>query len=251
MRVAEQMQHAVDRQMRRMIQKTLALRGRLTRKRFAREDHITQIWRLVWLRQTVGLASTREDFRRLLALADGGEELPGVVLDQPLRWDLLVRLAAFGHPEAPARLRAEEERDPSDKGRKSAFAVRVARPDPMAKASAWGEFTGPERSGRSDDFLKAGMSRFHWTHQRELLLPYAEAFFGAAREVQARGNQEYAASFFRSLFPPYPDERVVGLAREFVATCAEPSLRRLAVESLCELERALACQRHQRALAAG
>ena len=70
-----------------------------------------------------------------------GSDVPeGLVVDQDLRWELLIGLVAAGRA-GEAEIAAEEGRDRTTTGRERAAQARACVPTPEAKAaarSAWG-----------------------------------------------------------------------------------------------------------------
>ena len=126
-----------------------AARARLVASAWRAVETARDDLQLVWLRGLLGLVAEADDLARVERLMDGGEAIEGVVLDQPLRWTIVKRLVAWGRPGAAERLAAESARDPSDKGRKSAFEAEVARPTREAKERAWRLFTGAAAEDRA------------------------------------------------------------------------------------------------------
>ena len=131
--------------------------------------------RRLWLRLAIAAASSTDDLEVLLDLADRGGREGDLPIDQDMRWQLAVRVAAMGMPGAAARVADEGHRDPSDRGQRQLIRAEVARPDADAKAAAWQRIND---EGYGSDYLtRAALSGFQWHHQRTLLLPYREPFF--------------------------------------------------------------------------
>ncbi len=197
---------------------------------------------LVWLRTLIHLSAAGDDLDRLSKLMDGEETIEGVKIDQPLRWAIVKRLIAFDRPGAADRLAAERERDASDKGRKSAFETEAAIPTAEAKAKAWAAFTAKDGE-RSDDFLKAGLTGFNWSHQKQALEPYAARFFAEAEKVHEERDAEYTRFFFFRLFPGHRVERsVLEQALAFAESTKVAQLQRMGRECADELRRSIECQ---------
>ena len=172
---------------------------------------------------------------------DQVEKIAGVEIDQNMRWSVICKLVAFDRPGALDRLAAEKVRDPSDKGKKSAFQCEASRPTPDEKERHWKLFT--ETNAFSSDFLKNGMARFHWPHQKDLLSPYVEKFFESAPRIYDARNHEYARAFVLLLYPSTRAEpAVLARARRLLESVTTPGLRRLLLESNDELSRSIRCR---------
>ncbi|MEE9562472.1 MAG: hypothetical protein V3W50_05335, partial [Thermoanaerobaculia bacterium] len=67
-------------------------------------------------------------------------------LDQARRWDAVIQLSSWGHPQAEELARLEAERDRSYNGRHRAIAADAARPDQEIKQHWLEIFQQPESS---------------------------------------------------------------------------------------------------------
>ncbi|MBI3724490.1 aminopeptidase N [bacterium] len=227
----------------------------LVERCWSRLDETKGDLQLAWLRGTIMLAAASADLDRLVRLMDGFEKIAGVEIDQNMRWSLIAKLIGFGRPTAEDRLKAELVRDPSDKGKKSAFQAEASRPSREEKERHWRLFTSAGGVGGAhsapqevlaDDFLKNGMSRFHWAHQQALLDPYVDRFFEAAPAIYEGRNREYAKSFVLLLYPTYRAERaVLAKGEALLGKVTIPGLVRLLKESNDELARSIRCREYQ------
>jgi aminopeptidase N len=226
-----------------------------TRESECRERLVARAWsrvselvgkhdlQLTWLRGTLALAVAAPDLDRLVRLMDGAEKIEGIEIDQDMRWSLIAKLTAYGRPGAEDRLARERERDPSDKGKKSAFQCECARPSKDEKARHWKLFRGGPGETLSSDFLKNGMSRFHWAHQAALLAPWVETFFEDVTKVFEEKTPEYAKAFCLLLYPTYRAERpVLARAEALLEKTHHTTLRRMLKEANDELLRAIRCR---------
>jgi len=166
------------------------------------------------------------------------EDLPaGLVVDQDLRWHLLLRLSALGHPDVRAsRLQVELGADRTTSGEQQAARALAARPDPAAKAAAWAELFGAaELSNGRARALAAG---FWQSGQDDLLRPYAGRWTAGVQGLFTRRGPQLATFLARSLFPSTLVEPAT-LAATRLAGDLAPGLRRVLLEERDELERAL------------
>ena len=154
---------------------------------------------IIWARTLVGLAITPEDIARVIALADGELEVPGLTIDQDMRWEIATRAVAHGLDGAADRIAAEHERDPSDRGQRAGLRAEVAVPDAAVKAEAWRRFH--EEGYGSLHLTASAMAGFHWHAQREMLEPWTLEFFDRVPGVFETGENQFTRSYFASLFP--------------------------------------------------
>ncbi|MDH3731598.1 MAG: ERAP1-like C-terminal domain-containing protein, partial [Acidimicrobiia bacterium] len=194
--------------------------------------------RVLWARALAGMASSPDDLHMVAELFDTGAD--GLAIDQDMLWSVAVRWSAFGVDGASARVAAELERDPTDRGERAALRADVARPDPAMKDEAWEKIHN--KGYESLAKVRAAMSGFVWSDQAELLAPFAADFFVRVEDVMTDWEWEAAKAYYMGLYPGYrvDDEN---LARTRVlAKASDPRLKRLAVESIADLQRAMECR---------
>ena len=198
---------------------------------------------IIWARTLVGLAITPEDIARVIALADGELEVPGLTIDQDMRWEIATRAVAHGLDGAADRIAAEHERDPSDRGQRAGLRAEVAVPDAAVKAEAWRRFH--EEGYGSLHLTASAMAGFHWHVQREMLEPWTMEFFDRVPGVFETGENQFTRSYFASLFPHgRVEERVLDRSRAALAGLGDrlPLLQRSLREANDDLERAIRCR---------
>jgi aminopeptidase N len=197
---------------------------------------------ILWARALIQITLSPDDIELTGALADGELDVPGLAIDQAMRWEISARYTAYSLDGAEARAAAERERDPSDRGQRALLRIDVSPPDAAAKAAAWERLLG-EGYG-SLHLTGAAMSGFHWSAQRELLAPYVERFFEVLPGVARDRDHEFAQAFFGQLFPGYRVEReLLERSRLLLAEVeAEPLLARMLREANDDLERAIRCR---------
>jgi aminopeptidase N len=198
---------------------------------------------IIWARALIGSALAHEDIELTAQLADGKENVPGLAIDQEMRWGIAAKYVAYGLGGAPDRMAEEAKRDPSDRGQRAKLRAETSLPDPAVKAAAWERFNG---EGYGSLYLtEAAMSGFNWTDQRAILEPYVERFFATVPQVFRSRDKEFATSYFGALFPGYRvepgllarSERLLGEAGDEL-----PMLTRLLREANDDLGRAIRCR---------
>lgn len=177
-----------------------------------------------------------------------GEDVPdGLVVDQDLRWILILHLARLGLAD-DAMITAEQGRDNTITGAEQAAGARAARPDPAAKTEAWrlavADGNVPNETQRQVcvGFVQPG--------QDELLRPYLAAYLEAAEQMSA-GNGIWGGqgtslrdNALILLYPRLEDaaEQLRTVDAWLAAADLTPSVRRLVSERRDETARSLRCQ---------
>jgi aminopeptidase N len=203
---------------------------------------------LAWLHALLGATRTPADVEYVRGLLDGSTELPGLAVDDELRWTIVQTLSALG-ALGPDGIEAELDRDPSAAGQRHAATARALQPTPEAKAEAW-------RLAVEDDTLPNAMQAavivgFAHPTQGELLTPYVQRYFADVRGVWERRTSELAQNMVVGLFPTWtstiaPD--TLAAADSFLADPdVAPALRRLVSEGRADVQRALAARAADRA----
>jgi aminopeptidase N len=198
---------------------------------------------IIWARALIGTATNPDDLALVIRLADGAETVPGLTIDQDMRWDIAIRATAFGLPEAEERVTAERARDPSDRGQRMVLRAETARPDPAVKEAAWERFHGAGYG--SLHLTGAAMSGFHSYRQRAILTPYVERFFERVTSVFETRDKEFVSMYFGNLFPGYRCERDVLVRSERLLSEIRdrlPLLSRMLREGNDDLLRAIRCR---------
>ena len=184
------------------------------------------------------LAESATDPAELLAWRAAGSVPGGPVLDAELGWRVLARLAVLG-AVGGEEIAAASAADPSAAGVEGAARCRAALPDVVAKEAAWEALFGPA-DGLSNHLFTATVRGFWQPEQEELLVPFEERYFEAAREVSARRGASVGAAVGRWGFP-------VRVASSVAERCAQalagegvlPALARAWGDELDDLRRAL------------
>ncbi|HLJ07083.1 MAG TPA: aminopeptidase N, partial [Acidimicrobiia bacterium] len=134
----------------------------------ASSDH-----QLAWARAFIGAARSERHLALVNGLLDGSVVVDGLAIDTELRWQIVRALAAAGRA-GEETIAAEEQRDPTDAGRRHGASARAARPTEAAKAAAWQQILDP---GLAFATMRAVMTGFQQADQVDLLAPYAERYF--------------------------------------------------------------------------
>ncbi|GAA4925134.1 membrane alanyl aminopeptidase [Stackebrandtia albiflava] len=167
-----------------------------------------------------------------------GEDVPvGLDVDAELRWAILTRLSVLG-AAGEADVVAELERDPSSEGRKHAATCRAAFPTAEAKAAAWQEVQ--YASGRSNHELRAVAKGFWWPEQADLTAEYVSRYFTDTPDGIGKRMPWEIMHLARELFPVHAASvETVAAAERMLDRELDPQLRRVVVDCLDDLRRAI------------
>jgi aminopeptidase N len=203
---------------------------------------------LTWARHLVRAAATSPDgVDAVRGLLDGGVP-DGMAVDADLRWECWVALACHD-AASPAELDAALAADDTMTGRQAHLLAEASRPGAASRAATWQRATGDESV--TNDQLRALVRGF--ARPADPPAPvYAERYFAALTGWWAGRTMTMATILARGLFPAGSldagarpeDHPVVRQARAWLHAHpdAPGALRRIVVEQLDELERALRAQ---------
>ncbi|MFI8202167.1 aminopeptidase N [Streptomyces sp. NPDC085937] len=194
---------------------------------------------LAWARFHAHVAAAPADFELLGSLLDGTVTLPGLEVDQELRWAFLEPLAAHGVADEK-RLDEELARDDTASGRRHHVRCLAARPSEAVKAQCWAQVV--ESDALSNALVEATITGFAQSSQRELIAPYAEKYFAVIERVWTERSIQIGMDVVRGLFPSYQDSQgTLDATDAWLASHedAAPALRRLVLEARDDLARAM------------
>ncbi|MDK8287304.1 MAG: aminopeptidase N [Actinotignum sanguinis] len=201
--------------------------------------------------QLMGAAMRRAVSEEQLALIAGwrdGVAVPeGYDVDQEVRWNILIALAANGRADQAA-IDAEFARDSSSFGQIFAAQAEGALPDSAAKEKVWEEIVHPETNTRQRN-LALGTGR----SSAESVRAYAEKYFAVAKEMWDNNSVEIASNMLEYAYPAQLAGRtdlgvdLLALGQEWLATTdAAPACRRIVSEVVDGTARAVRNQEADR-----
>lgn len=197
---------------------------------------------LTWARFFASGAATEGDFQLLLGLLEGTARIDGLEVDQELRWDFLLPLAAHGAIGEEV-LAAELARDDTASGKRHQVRCMAARPSAAVKDQAWAAVV--ESDALSNALVEATIAGMQQSSQRGLLAPYAEPYFAVIERIWADRSIQIGMDVVRGLYPSLQDSQATVDATDVWLDAhadAAPALRRLVLESRDDLARALRAQ---------
>lgn len=189
-----------------------------------------------------GLASTDAQLDTVLEILEEHSALEGLDIDTDLGWELLISLAAGGRASLD-EIEAALADDRTASGNQSAAHARAALPTLEDKQRAWASIF--DEAGKPNAIVRASGLGFLRSHDPSVLAPFVDQFFAALPDVwQSRSHaivEEIVDGFFPS---PLANEQLREATANWLDSNpqAAPALRRMIVEHLAGVERALAAQ---------
>ncbi|MDR7081140.1 aminopeptidase N [Arthrobacter ginsengisoli] len=185
------------------------------------------------------LARSAGQLDTVSGLLEGSLTLPGLTVDQDLRWELITSLVAGGRAGDEA-IDAELEQDNTATGQNAAALAKAAIPTPEAKAAAWEAIV--VRGELSNALQGSAVSGFTRVLDTSLLEPYAEKYFDAVPGIVKDRTHALAQQIVVGLYPAQlTTQATVDRTDEFLASLPEDSaaLRRMMLENRDGVARAL------------
>lgn len=187
------------------------------------------------------IASTPAHLEAVQALLDASTALEGLDIDTDLGWELLIALVAGGRAGTD-EIDAALASDNTATGQQSAAHARAALPTVEAKRAAWESVTAddsaPNTIVRSTGL---GFQRVSDPHLLDAMVP---VYFDALRSLWESKSYKIAEYLIVGFYPAAtPTPAIVDATREWLdANPDVPALRRLVIENLAAVERALRAQ---------
>jgi aminopeptidase N len=187
------------------------------------------------------LASTDEQLAIVAGLRDGSVTLPGLSVDTDLGWELLQSLVVGGKA-GTAEIDAALAADNTASGNQSAAHARAALATLEGKTAAWASVV--EQDGAPNLIVRATGAGFQRAHDPELLAPFVEKYFDSLRTIWDTRSYAIAAGLINGLYPfTLANQQLADATRAWLDANPEPAaLRRIVVENLARVERALKVQ---------
>jgi aminopeptidase N len=187
------------------------------------------------------VASTPEHVATLHHLLDGSTVLDGLTIDTDLRWELLEGLALTGSL-TDAEIEAALQADNTSNGQQAAARVRAAIPTAAAKQAAFSSLA--DSDALSNAIVRAVTMGFQHTNDPSSLEALVEPYFASLSGIWSSRSYKIAEHFIVGLYPaPLASQELVDATKHWLDQHPDaPALRRLVIENLAGVERALRAQ---------
>ncbi len=162
--------------------------------------------------------------------------MPGVALSSRDRFRIVERLLALGDPEAETLLAAQSQADPSDNGRRYAYAAGAARPDPTAKRR---QFAGwLEDPALPESWIEESLAPFNTVEHARATAPFLEAALAQLPKLKRERKIFFVNNWLAAFLGGQTSPEAVATAKRFLREAKlDPDLRRKVLEHLDGLER--------------
>ncbi len=198
--------------------------------------------RITYFRAFVGAATTDDARATLKALLAGTREVPGVALSSRDRFRITERLLALADPEAESLLAAQAQADPSDNGRRYAYAAAAARPDPAAKRREFDRWRADPALAES--WIDESLAPFNTIEHAAATAPLLEAALRELPKLKRERKIFFVNNWLAAFLGGQQSAQSVATVKRFLREAKlDPDLRRKVLEQLDGLERTIRIRR--------
>jgi len=192
------------------------------------------------------IASTDAHAAVLRDLLDDRLSLDGLVIDTDLAWEILEGLVVIG-TAGEVEISSQLVADPSAKGQQAATRLRAAIPTLHAKRAAFASLA--DSAELSNELQRSVTLGYQHVNDPAVLEPLVEPYFAALEDIWSSRSYKLAEFFAVGLYPgPLVSPELVAATQAWLdAHPGIPALRRLVVENLAGVERAIRAQERDRA----
>jgi aminopeptidase N len=176
----------------------------------------------------------------LLDSADPAQQgLPGLCLDNDLRWRIVIALATNNVSDADRFIDAQAAKDPSETGRLNAAQANAARPVKTIKETVWHQISDNKDLPNSD--ARALVAGFAAPGHTELLAPYQSRYFDSIVKLWRERPEPVATTIAKGLYPAWDiSQGGIAAAQTFLGRRDVPAtLTRWIREGQADVSRAL------------
>ncbi|MFM9877368.1 MAG: aminopeptidase N [Rhodoglobus sp.] len=192
------------------------------------------------------IASTSAHVATLTGLLEGSITLDGLEIDTDLRWELLEGLALNGATDAVV-VDAALEKDNTSNGQQAAARAHATFPTAEAKRAAFDSLVA--KDDLPNVIVRNVTVGYLHTNDPASLAGLVEPYFAMLNDIWTSRSYKIAEYIVLGLYPaPLASHELVDATKTWLAANPDvPALRRLVVENLAGVERALKAQARDRA----
>ncbi|MEO6310033.1 MAG: aminopeptidase N, partial [Leifsonia sp.] len=187
------------------------------------------------------VSGTDAQLDAVAALLDGSAPLAELEIDTDLAWELLTALVAGGRA-GTVEIDAALARDNTANGAQSAAQARASLPTAEGKLAAWASLIDVDTAPNT--IVRVTAAGFLRANDTTLLEPFVAKYFDVLQTVWESRAYAIAEKLIIGLYPsPLASQQLVDATHAWLNANAEPpALRRLVIENVAGVERALAVQ---------
>jgi aminopeptidase N len=188
-------------------------------------------------------ARSNQQLQIIEGLLNGKESLDGLEIDTDLRWELITSLAVGGKLSQD-RIDAQLQQDNTANGQKAHAAAIAAIPEPKAKAKMFEKLV--ETDELSNALVNSASLAFGRVLDTSILEPFVDQYFSKVFSIWENKSYHMAEYLLVNLYPlALANQALATQTEQFLknpALDAKPALKRLIVENLASVHRALNAQ---------
>ena len=177
-------------------------------------------------------------------LLSGKAQLDGLEIDTDLRWELLTSLSVGGKVSKD-RIDTELDADNTANGQKAHAAAIAALPDPKAKQEMFNKLVDTDQM--SNALVNSASLAFGRVLNTGILEPFVDQYFDKVLSIWENKSYHMAEYLLVNLYPlALVHEALANQTEEFLKKSeldAKPALKRIIVENLAGVQRALVAQK--------
>ena len=188
-------------------------------------------------------ARSDQQLANVSALLSGEMKLPSLAIDTDLRWELVTSLAVGGKISSEL-LDQELEGDNTANGQKYHIAAVAALPETASKQAMFTKLVATDEL--SNALVNSASLAFGRVLDPKVLQSFVSQYFGNVLKIWEDKTYHMAEYLLVNLYPlALANKELVSETEEFLATPevqSKPALRRIIIENLANVERALSAQ---------
>jgi aminopeptidase N len=188
-------------------------------------------------------ARSNQQLQIIEGLLNGKESLDGLEIDTDLRWELITALAVGGKLSQD-RIDAQLQQDNTANGQKAHAAAIAAIPEPKAKAKIFEKLVDTDEL--SNALVNSASLAFGRVLDTSILEPFVDQYFSKVFSIWENKSYHMAEYLLVNLYPlALANHALATQTEQFLknpALDAKPALKRLIVENLASVHRALNAQ---------
>ena len=188
-------------------------------------------------------ARSNQQLQIIEGLLNGKESLDGLEIDTDLRWELITSLAVGGKL-SQERIDSQLQQDNTANGQKAHAAALAAIPEPKAKAKMFEKLV--ETDELSNALVNSASLAFGRVLDTSILEPFVDQYFSKVFSIWENKSYHMAEYLLVNLYPlALANQALATQTEQFLknpALDAKPALKRLIVENLASVHRALNAQ---------
>ena len=174
---------------------------------------------LVWFDAYLGTVHTPKGLDFIAKLVKKKAALPGLKIDQEVRWSLVTVLARNGFEDAPALIEAEFKADPTHFGKQNRLKALAVIPTLESKMNWMNQIFHAAASSTPDPTLSSSdlrtvMQKINGLGQETLTDQWIQKYFETLPLAVKSADEEFMTTYTNDLFPRNCSQKAIDLAKQ-------------------------------------